>query len=127
MPYEISFFQLPCGARGFRMEGSGTFSKEDALATLKLVDPGGELHGLPCVVLTRNVGSISPEARRVYSTRGELDTWMAVVVTNPVIRVTARFLMRIQKARKTGLFATEEKAIQWLDARVRENTTAKAD
>jgi len=125
MPYEMTFFQLPCGARAFRMEGRGTFSREDAVASLKLVDPGGELHGLPCVVLTRNLGSVSPEARRLYAERGDLGVWMAVVVTNPVIRVTARFLMRIQKARKTDLFATEEKAIAWLDARVREEA-AKA-
>jgi len=123
MPFETTFFQLPCGARGFRLETSGTFSGEDAVAMFKLIDSGGELHGLPCLILTRNVSSISSEARRLYVARGnqgDREPWMAVVVTNPIILVTARFLIRITRNDRIGLFSRELEAIEWLDERVRE-------
>jgi len=62
-------------------------------------------------------------ARAVFAGRGEIgdrEVWTAVVVTNPVIRVTANFIMRIQKQRKTKLFSVEAEALRWLDARTRE-------
>ncbi|HZN92486.1 MAG TPA: hypothetical protein VFB81_07260 [Myxococcales bacterium] len=128
MPYETTFFQLPCGARCFRLEAKGTLSGEDAAEMIRQVEPGGELYGLPCLILTRDMTSISPEARRRYAARGDVgdrETFTAVVVTNPVIRVSARFIMRIQRSRRTDLFATEEKALEWLDARVREDMAAR--
>jgi len=130
MSYETSFFQLPCGARGFRLEASGTFSGEDAAAMYKLIDSGGELHGLPCLILTRNLSSITSEARRFYVARGyqgDREPWMAAVVTNPIILVTARFLIRITRNERIGLFSREPEAIQWLDERTREDAArAKA-
>ena len=50
-----------------------------------------------------------------------------MVVTNPVVRVTTNFLMRINKARKQRLFTSEAEAILWLDERAREDAArAKA-
>jgi len=48
-----------------------------------------------------------------------------VGVTNPVLRVTANFIARIQGRKKTRMFSGEPEALQWLDARVREDMAVK--
>jgi len=122
MPYETTFFQLPCGARGVRLDMRGTISGEDAAALFKEVNPGGVLYRQACLVLTKDLDSFSPEARAV-SVGGkpwDPDMWSAVVVTKPVIRVLINFIARISRSRRLKLFALEPEAIQWLDERARE-------
>jgi hypothetical protein len=123
MPYEMSSFQLPCGRRGVRLDLRGTVTGEETAALLKEVDPGGALHRQPCLVLTKDLDSFSPEARRIASGGGrpwEPDMWSAVVVTKLVIRVLINFLARVSQSRRLKLFASEPEAIQWLDERARE-------
>ena len=72
--------------------------------------------------------SITADARGLLGGRGNVsgkEAWTAVVVTNPVIRVTVNFLMRINKNRKLRLFTREAEAIRWLDEQVREGAAGK--
>jgi len=122
VPHETTFLQLSCGARTCRVELSGTLSSEDARALLPQMVPGGALHGMPRLFVMQRLGSISSDARGLIGQSGpaKAETWEAVVVTNPVIRVTVNFFLRIQGRKKTKLFSAEPEALQWLDARVRE-------
>jgi len=123
MPYEMTFFQLPCGARGVRLDMRGAISGEDAAVLFKEVAPGGALYRQPCLVLTKDMSSFSPEARRIASGDGkpwEPEMWSAVVVTRPVIRVVINFIIRVRRPKRLKLFAREEDAIQWLDEQARE-------
>lgn len=118
MPVQMRIFVLPGGARCLRMETSGHFSAEDADVVVRATNPGGEYHRLPQLVQTHKQLSISSEARKVFAARGELgeaEPWVAVVVTNPVVRVTTNFLARVGGSRKTRLFAAEAEALAWLD------------
>lgn len=129
MPFRTAFSQLPCGERYLRLETSGRFSREDAEALVRLVNPGGELHGIPTLVLTEELESLGSEARAVFAGRGdavEKDPWVAVVVANTMIRVALNFLQRVQRSRNGMMFANEPAALQWLDARVSEDRAGRA-
>lgn len=124
MPIQISAFQLPSGAQGVRADCMGTVSKEDAAAWLQQVDPGGAYYGLPILAVTQQLDRVAPEARSMFGRRdhpeNEIESWKAVVVSNPVIRVTTNFVIRISRTRKMRLFATEGEAMRWLDERLQE-------
>ena len=113
-----------------RAECTGTVTKEEAGAWLRQVDPGGPFHGLPVLAVALQLDRLTPEARRVYAEQSNsapgVERWVAIVVANPVIRVTANFLMRITKKRKMCLFRTEEEAVRWLDERLRADAAEKA-
>jgi hypothetical protein len=126
MPVEMTVFTLPGGARCLRMVTAGHFSKEDADVVVKETNPGGALHGLPRLVLTQKQESISSEARGIFATRdeGSHSPWIAVVVTNPVVRVATNFMMRVNRSfSKVRLFTEEQAAIGWLDERTREGAS----
>jgi len=128
VPYQISTLDLPCGERFVRAEGSGVITREDADYLLGRVTPGGDLYGLPQVVLTQKVDSTTAEARNLFagsSARNTLQTWCAVVVTNPIIRVTTNFLMRVNGTTRLKLFTSEPEALRWLDERAREEAAGK--
>src|SRR5687768_14615403 len=116
MPVELSTFSLPGGARCVRIVSSGHFSRKDAEDILKEMNPGGSMVGMPRLVLTQQLSSVAPEARRVFSGRpeeGEQEPWVAVVVSNPVVRVTTNFLVRINRNKRVRLFAGEPEAVRW--------------
>jgi len=119
MPIQTSAFQLPSGAQGVRADCTGTVDKEDADAWLKQIDPGGPFHGLPQLAVALKLDRVTSEARGVFGRLGDdpgrAKVWMAVVVTNPVIRVTTNFVMRISRNKMMRLFANEEEAVLWLD------------
>lgn len=128
MPFQTAFSQLPCGERYLRLETSGRFSGEDAEALIKLVNPGGDLHGIPAIVFTQKLESLGSEARALFAGRGDVvqkDPWIAIVVINPVIRVALNFLKRVQRSKNGMLFGNEPAALQWLDARVREDLAGR--
>src|SRR5262245_4278544 len=123
MPLIATLSQLPSGARCIRLEGRGDITKEDAEAVSKELGAGGPLHGIPILTLTRDVRSVSAEARHVFASRVDPSapaTWTAVVVTNPVIRVSTNFAMRFTKVKRQRLFKTEAEAVQWLEERIKE-------
>jgi hypothetical protein len=120
MPYETILFQLPCGARCFRFVLGDSLTREDAAAMVRQVGAGGELYGLPALIEAMDLKSISSDARAGRGDVRNRETWTAVLMANPVIRVTANFIMRIQQSRKTKLFSSEPEALEWLDARIRE-------
>jgi len=125
MPVQLSVFQLPGGARCLREDCAGEVTVEDTRVILQQTDPGGPFHGLPILALTEKMTSVTADARGMIAGRGDVsgkEVWMAVVMTNPVLRVTINFMMRILKNRKVRLFNREAEAIQWLDERVREDT-----
>ena len=129
MPFSTSFSQLPCGERYLRLETSGHFSREDAEALIRRVNPGGDLHRIPALILTEKLKSFGSEARALFAERGdtvEKDSWVAVVVANPVIRIGLNFLKRVQGATNGMLFSNEPAALQWLDAQVREDLAGRA-
>ncbi|HEY8207407.1 MAG TPA: hypothetical protein VIG99_08000 [Myxococcaceae bacterium] len=125
MPIQIAGFRLPSGAEGVRGDWTGVVAKEDAEAWGQQVLPGGRFHGLPILAVGLGVDRLTAEARSVFVQLGTDTTrtrnWMAVVIINPVIRVTANFILRIYKTKKMRLFASEEDAVRWLDERVRED------
>ncbi len=127
MPHEMTFLQLPCGARICRIALSGTLSGEEARALLQQMQPGGALHATPHLYLMQRLDSISSDARGFIGQSGleEGEAWEAVVVTSSVLRVTVNFIMRIQGRKKTKLFSAEPEALQWLDARAREDLAAR--
>lgn len=128
MPYQISTLDLPCGEKFIRAEGSGVITKEDADYLLSRVAQGGDLHLLPQLVLMQKVESIAAEARKLFGdTNAERAqrTWSAVVVTNPLIKVTANFVMRVNKGTRVKLFTSEPEALRWLDERAREEAAGK--
>jgi hypothetical protein len=127
VPHETTFLHLPCGARICRLEVSGALSGEEARTLLEQMQPGGALHGAPFLIVMKEGSSLSSDARGVVGQTGreEMELWEAVVVTNPVVRVTVNFVMRIQGRKKTKLFTGEPEALQWLDARIREDMAAK--
>jgi hypothetical protein len=109
------------------MEVTGAFTLEDAVALVQQLDPGGPFQGLPLLVLTQGMESVSSDARGRLARRGEQggwEPWSAVVATNAIIRVTVNFVARLTRVRRTKLFATEVEALQWLDARVLEDLRA---
>ena len=123
MPLIATPGQLPSGARYVRLEGRGDITKEDATGVTKELGAGGPLSGIPILALTRDVKSVSSEARHVFAGRGNPTapaTWIAVIVTNPVIRVGTNFVMRLNKAKRQRLFAKEAEAVQWLEERIKE-------
>ncbi|HEY8207367.1 MAG TPA: hypothetical protein VIG99_07800 [Myxococcaceae bacterium] len=127
MPFEVTFFQLPCGARCARVRLRGIISEEDAVAHIERSErPGGDVYGLPILNDTREMESITPGARRLFAARSQADPWVAIVITNPVLRVGLNFLLRVRGAsKKMRLFTAEPEALKWLDDRVREDLAAK--
>lgn len=128
MPFQVTFFQLPCGVRAARTDMWDLLTGEDASRIVAMTDPGGELYGMPFLWVTKKLDALTPEARSLFSRRGtawEQDSWSAVVVTNPLIRVTANFILRIQRARRTRLFSAEPEAVSWLDDQTRRDVAAK--
>jgi hypothetical protein len=123
MPYETTFFQLPCGAQACRLEVRGDFSLKDTEPLLQLLATGGRLHGMPLLVPVQELNSITSDARAAIlkASRGRAESWTAAVVTRATIRVTLNFIMRIQGRKKTRMFTSEAEALEWLDARVRED------
>jgi len=116
---QVTGFRLPSGSQAVRGEWTGVVDTEDADTWRQEVLPGGRFHGLPILAVGLRVERLTPEARRAFVKIGNHPTrassWMAVVVVNPVIRVTANFVIRLYKAWKIRLFATEEDAVRWLD------------
>ena len=128
MPVEMTTFELPGGTRCLRMVTIGHFSKEDADAVVQKTDPGGDYAGLPQLILTQQQKSISSEARAIVARRrnlGEFEPWSAIVVTNPIIRVTTNFLVRIGRNKRVRLFGNEVEAAQWLGEQVEEEKKAR--
>src|ERR1043165_5297772 len=129
MPILISAFRLPCGAEGVRADCTGEVNAQDAQAWFQQTDPGGAFHLFPIHAVALKLERVTTEARSAFSRRGDdmkTQAWMAVVVTNPVLRVTPNFSMRISGTRKMRLFGTEEAAVAWLDDRHRQDEAARA-
>jgi hypothetical protein len=126
MPYETTLFQLPCGAQACRLEVSGELALEETREILQTLVSGGRLFGMPLLILSQKLDSITSDARAAIAEAGrhQAERWEAAVVTSTVIRVIVNFIMRIQGRKKTKLFTTEAEALQWLDARVREEREA---
>jgi hypothetical protein len=123
MPYEISTFTLPCGARAARVKIAGTLEGRDARAMVENWMPGRPMHGLPSLVLSQEAELAAAEARAIVSSwkeRSPTELW-AIVVTNPVARVAGNFILRVSKSTRRKMFPTEWEAIQWMDERARES------
>jgi hypothetical protein len=129
MPYDLSFFQLPCGARAARLAMRGIISGGDAEELVHKTGPGGDMFLVPTLALTAEMKAISSAARGLFAGRADRpqhESWTAVVVTNPIARVAIRFIMRVQRTNKADLFGTEAEAIRWLDKRAREQAPGRA-
>ncbi|MCE3226532.1 MAG: hypothetical protein K0S32_1083 [Bacteroidetes bacterium] len=71
----------------------------------------------PLLVDSRNIRSMTKEARRHFSTNGRDTkiTSMAILVKSPLSRVIGNFFMGINKPQvPTRLFDSESEAAQWL-------------
>jgi hypothetical protein len=123
MPFTISPFHLPCGARCGRVEWTGVSTGEEALALVAQVAVGGPYHGQSLLILTQKMDSMTPEARNVFGGRTEtpITEWLGIVITNPIIRVASKFINRMNRVTRQQMFATESEAIRWLDERARED------
>lgn len=121
--------RLPSGARAARCDCSGIVTKADAEAWMAETGPGGPLYDLPILAVALQLQKVESDARGVFGQHQDPtreDNWMAVVVTNPVIRVTTNFVMRITRHRKQRLFSTEAEAVAWLEERLREDSARRS-
>jgi hypothetical protein len=124
MPITATVSQLPSGARCVRLECSGQITREDAEALSKQIGFDGPWFRIPILSLSQGAVSVSVEARHVFGQRRDLyaqANWTAVVVASPLMRVTANFLMRVNRMKKQRLFSTEAEAVQWLEERIKED------
>jgi hypothetical protein len=122
MPFAVTTFNLPGGTAATLAKGSGAITRDEADDLMRQITPGGERHGMPLLVLTQEMTRMTAEARRVFAGGNDPtieQAWTGVVVTNPVMRVTINFLLRVARTRYVRLFSTEADAIRWLDERVR--------
>jgi hypothetical protein len=116
MPYELSTFELPDGKRCARLLWLETITGEDADAMLTQCEPGGSVHGLPVLSLAQQAASISPEARAIFQSPrgGAFTVRLAIVISNPLLRVAANFVLRVRHHDLQRLFTNEAEAIAWL-------------
>jgi len=123
MPYEFSPFTLPCGARAVRVTTTGFLEGHEARSMMENWKPGGQLFGMPALVLTQQMQGMAPETRSIFGGWKEnpATEWFAIVVTSPLIRVSANFILRVSGTTRRKMFTTEEAAVQWLDERARES------
>jgi hypothetical protein len=119
MPYELSTFQLPCGKPCGRVVWTGVTTAEEAAAVVRSLEPGGQLAGLALLVMSHQMETMTPEARKLFSSTSDVG-WVAIVVTSALIRVATNFILRMSKSTSRKMFTSERDAIKWLDARVRE-------
>jgi hypothetical protein len=129
MPYDVTTFTLPCGVTAARADGYGVITKEDAAILMQKIGRGGSHHGQPLFVSTARIEKINPEARSMFSVSpdpNEPQQWGAVVVSNPLMRVTINFLLRVSRARTLKMFSSEAEGLAWLDQRVREEAAKQA-
>ena len=67
-------------------------------------------------------GSTSADSMSLDQNSGAFTAeWFAIVMTNPVMRVVANFILRVTKTTRRRMFPTEAEAIRWLDERARES------
>src|SRR6185369_456542 len=99
MPYQMTFFQLPSGARCARVVWEAIMAGEDASALMAAVEPGGQMHGLPVLALGQKLRTLTPEARAVFSSAraATFNKGLALVMPNPVVRVAANFVLRVNR------------------------------
>jgi hypothetical protein len=123
VPYEISTFQLPCGARAARVRLTGILDVHEARSMLENWAPGRPMYGTPSLVVPDETHVMMPEARSFFGSWKEASAteWFAVVVSNPIARVTGNFIQRVSKATHRKMFPTEAEAVRWLDERARQN------
>ena len=116
MPYEVSTFELPDGRRCARVVWLETITGEDADTLLAQCEPGGSFHGLPVLALGHQMAGLTPEARAIFSSprSDAFSAKLAMVMANPLLRVTANFVLRIRQSNLQRLFRTEAEAISWL-------------
>ncbi|HYV45429.1 MAG TPA: hypothetical protein VFA20_11230 [Myxococcaceae bacterium] len=129
MPYQYSLFQLPGGTRCARIEWTGVATGEAAAALVAECAPGQPLYGLPMLILTQKMETMEARARSVFSSRSvtPLSEFLAIVASNPIIRVATNFIMRLTKNPRQRMFPTEAEALGWLDERTREYAAAHPD
>jgi len=122
MPYQPTTFQLPSGARCARVEATGAITAEDATGIIARFNPGGSFHGLSLLVDGQRMERMTSEARALFANRRNPpdSEWIALVLTNPVIRVTSNFILRMNGNSRRRLFSTEADAVRWLNERVRQ-------
>ncbi|HEY8207129.1 MAG TPA: hypothetical protein VIG99_06600 [Myxococcaceae bacterium] len=123
MPYELSTFTLPCGARAGRIRIGGTLDEAESRTMMTNYAPGGPMYGLPTLVMMEETKDLTPESRAFYSAWKEPSNteWYAFVITNAVLRVSISFIFRVAKTKRRVIFATEAEAVAWLDERARES------
>jgi hypothetical protein len=119
MPFQLSTFELPNGRRCARLTWTGTVTGEEADAALRQCEPGGSVYGLPVLAMGLQMTGMEPEARAIFTSprRNNFEDPMALVISNPVLRMTANFVLRVRRNHKQQLFKTEEEAITWLSTR----------
>jgi len=70
---------------------------------------------------------MTADARTVFAKRRTPPMeWMAVVLTNPILRVTNNLITRMTGNVRRRLFSTEEEAVRWLNERVSQGTAEAA-
>jgi hypothetical protein len=122
MPFELSIFTLPCGARAGCIRISATLDLEESRNMMESYAPGGSMYGLPTLVLMEEAKELTPESRAFYSAWKEPSNteWYACVIPSPVLRVSITFIFRVAKTERRKVFAAKAEAIAWLDERARE-------
>src|SRR5262245_27431566 len=119
MPFSITTFQLPCGANAAREELAGVVTGAEAAELVQHHSPGGSPHELPTLVSSLKMKSLDRDGSSAFSNR-HVTEWTALVMTNPVLRMSASFIIRVTGSPRMRVFADDQEAIRWLDERVRD-------
>lgn len=130
MPYAFSTFTLPCGAPAVLANGTGIITRSDAEDLVKRTTRGGEYDGRQLLIDNRQMERMEPEARNFFGLTYDPNAehpWCAIIVPDPVLRVSVSFLLRTTKTTRVKLFSSQPEAIAWLDGQVREDAAWKAD
>ena len=117
MPFQMTTFSLPSGARCARIDWRGLATGPEGDQVTAAAEPGGSTYGIPCLVLSYELTGVDLEARRIFSSKrmDGIQTKMAMVVSNPLIRVAVNFIMRVRRNGLQRVFTSEAEAIRWLD------------
>lgn len=116
MPIQTQEGKTPKGQRCMRALVNGHVSLADSQAMGEQLQPGQPYHQALVLCLVEKGTQYSPESRKYFGTLRGTYMRMATVVTNPVLRASINFMVRLVGDDKNfRMFSTEAEAMLWLD------------
>lgn len=116
MPIQTQEGKTPKGQRCMRALVNGHVSLADSQAMGEQLQPGQPYHKALVLCVVEKGTQYSPESRKYFGTLTGCYGRMATVVTNPVLRASINFMVRlVGDVKDFRMFGTEAEAMLWLD------------